>query len=301
MPESTAGSETLIGSESGQQGQHSQNEQQQTGSGFVGDDGKFKDGWLDRLPPEFADSKQMLGSYKDLPSALKSLIEAQKLVGKKTDGMIRIPGALKEGASDAEKTAHSDSVSAFRKALGIPEKAEGYGLKPDQLPEGIVWDDAFDKQVSEIAHKNNIPPSAMKEIVGAYIGMEQSRVTAQVQLLQKQLEDGKSTLQNAWKGNFDSHLQTATRVAKTLGLDVNSPGLRDPNVILALQRVAGMVSEDKIVKGEFSTASSTPGKDRGMAIITGKSSDAEVLRLHKAYMDGDKEANKMVEQLLANG
>ena len=284
--------------QSGQQ--QAQPGQQQQSAGFVDESGAFREGWLDRLPQEFQDSKQMLGRFRTLPDALKSLVESQRLVGKKQEGMVRLPGALKEGATEAEKRAHEQSVAEYRKALGIPESPDKYNLKPEQLPEGMTWDEQFGGSIAQIAHKHNIPPAAMQELVGTYVQMEQARAGAQVDQLVQELETGKATLQEAWKGHFDNNLKTAARMAKSLGLDPESPGLRDPQVVLALHRAASLVSEDKLVGGDFN-ASSTPGKDRGMAIITGKSSDPEVLRLHKAYMSGDREASRLVDDLLKNG
>ena len=272
----------------------------QTATGFVDDSGNFRDGWLDRLPQDFADSKQTLAKYHTLPDALKGLVEAQRLIGKRQEGMIKLPGALKEGATESEKAAHAQAVAEYRKALGIPESPDKYALKPEKLPEGMEWNDEFGKRFSEVAHKHNIPPQAMQELVSEYLGMEQSRAQAQVQVLAQEIEQGRAQLQDAWKGNFDANLATTTRVAKTLGLDVNSPGLRDPNVVMALHRVASLVSEDKIVSGEFS-ATNAPGKDRGMAIISGNSSDPEIIRLHKAYLNGDKEVNRLVTDLLKSG
>lgn len=285
--------------QAGQQ-QSQAGQQQQQNAGFVDDAGAFREGWLDRLPQEFQDSKQMLGRFRTLPDALKSLVESQRLVGKKTEGMVRLPGALKEGATEAEKRAHEQSVAEYRKALGIPESPDKYNLKPEQLPEGMTWDDKFGGTFAELAHKHNIPPAAMQELVGAYVQMEQARAGAQVDMLVQELETGKAALQEAWKGNFDGNLKTAARMAKSLGLDPESPGLRDPQVVLALHRAASLVSEDKLVGGEFN-ASSTQGKDRGMAIINGNSSDPEVLRLHKAYMSGDRQVSRLVDDLLKNG
>lgn len=269
-------------------------------TGYVDDSGAFREGWLDKLPPEFQDSKQMLGNFRTLPDALKSLVESQRLIGKKQEGMVRLPGQLKEGATDAEKRAHEQALNEYRKALGIPESPDKYNLKPEQLPEGLQWDEQFGGQFQQIAHKHNIPPAAMQEMVGAYLQMEHSRLGAQVEVLSQELEKGKAQLQDAWKGNFDGNLKTAARMAKSLGLDPESPGLRDPQVVMALHRAASLVSEDKLVGGNFA-ASSTPGKDRGMAIINGQSSDPEILRMHKAYMAGDKQVSRLVDDLLKNG
>lgn len=302
-------SDTLLGESAaaGEQQQQSvageqqpQQQSQQTATGYVDEGGNFREGWLDRLPPEFQESKQMLGRFRTLPDALKSLVESQRLVGKKTEGMVRLPGALKEGASEAEKRAHEQALNDYRKALGIPESPDKYNLKPEQLPDGMTWDDHLGGTFSQLAHKHNIPPAAMQELVGAYVQMEQSRAEAQAQLFSQELEKGKAALQEQWKGNFDANIKTASRMAKTLGLDPESPGLRDPAVVLALHRAASFVSEDRLVSGEFN-ASSTPGKDRGLAIINGNSSDPELIRLHKAYMSGDRDVSRLVDDLLKNG
>ena len=296
----TSTTDTQTQSADSQQTQQTQQSATQTATGFVDDSGNFREGWLDRLPQDFADSRQTLAKYRTLPDALKGLVEAQRLIGKRQEGMIKLPGQLKEGATEAEKAAHAQSVAEYRKALGVPESPDKYILKPEQLPEGMEWSDDFGKRFSEVAHKHNIPPQAMHELVSEYIGMEQSRAQAQVQVLAQEVEQGRTQLQDAWKGNFDANLATATRVAKTLGLDVNSPGLRDPNVVIALHRMAGMMSEDKIHSGDFNPTS-FPGKDRAQAIISGNSSDPEILRLHKSYMNGDKDTNRLVTDLLKNG
>lgn len=62
--------------------------------------------------------------------------------------------------------AKPEEVAAFRKALGVPDKPDGYGIKkPDQLPEGVVWDDAKVSKFTELAHKHGIPAAAVKEII----------------------------------------------------------------------------------------------------------------------------------------
>lgn len=268
---------------------------------WVKPDGGFENGWLDKLPAEFADRKDALSKFKSVPELLKSYGELEKFVGKKNDGMVRIPGALKEGATPQEKTAWDTELASYRKAVGVPEKAEDYKLKPETLPEGVFWDDKVSAQFAKIAHDNNIPPAAMQQLVNEQIAVEQARMTEAGVMMKAEMDKGVSALKDAWKGNYDVNIQASLRVAKTIGLDPNSPGLRDPNVVMALQKMGALLSEDKLVKGDVVSASSNPGRDKANVIITGKTSDGELLRLHKSYMEGDKTVNKMVIDMLATG
>jgi hypothetical protein len=193
---------------------------QQTQGGFIGADGGFADGWLDKLPGELDPYKATLAKYKDFGSLAKSHGELQQLLGKKSSA-VNVPG---------EKST-PEEIAAFRKALGVPEKAEEYGFKPEKLPDGVAWDDNSAKQFAAIAHKHHIPAAAMKELAAHQIAMEEARAQEGFRQMETELLNGKQQLQTAWGQNFEKNLNTAARVAKSIGLDPESPGLRDPAVV----------------------------------------------------------------------
>ena len=250
----------------------------------MAEDGKFADGWLDRLPGELEPAKQTLAKYRDITSLAKAHHELQQLLGKKS-AAINIPG---EKASPEE-------VNAFRKALGVPETVDGYKLKPEQLPEGVQWDDNLTKAYAEIAHRNHIPAKAMQELAAFQVEAERVRAEQAQQAIAAELEDNRQLLRKEWGGNYETNIGLATRAAKTLGLDPGSPGLTDPNVVKALANMTKLISEDKMVAGDFSPTAS-PGKARARDIMTNKTNP-----LYEKYQQGDPDTVSMVRSMLANG
>jgi hypothetical protein len=255
-----------------------------TQSPWAGADGSFSEGWLDRLPPELADAKPTLGKYKSVAELGKAHHSLQQVLGK--HGNMIAP--LTDKSTPEE-------VAAYRKTMGVPDSPDGYKLKPENLPEGFEWSSAIEKQYAEIAHKNNIPAAAMRELANAQIAIDQQRMEAAIGMAKENLNKAVQGLREEWKGDFDKNLELSKRVAQTFNLDPSSPGLTDPNVVKTLMAVGRRLSEDALVKGEVSPVAGS-GKARVEAIRTGKVSDPEGLRLYKAYQEGDA---SVAEQLRA--
>jgi hypothetical protein len=100
--------------------------QSSTTSAWINEKGEFTEGWLDKLPEEFKEGKQILSRFKEFPDVLKSLISAQKLLGKKADAVL-IPG----------NDAPPEEKAEFLKKLGLPDSPDSYPTKPAELPEGF--------------------------------------------------------------------------------------------------------------------------------------------------------------------
>jgi hypothetical protein len=274
---------TNAGTQSGD-GSGQSNASAQTQSGFVGADGGFSDGWLDKLPSDLDPYKPTLAKYRDFNSLAKSHGELQQLLGKKSSA-VNLPG---------EKST-PEEIAAFRKAFGVPEKSEEYSFKPEKLPDGVSWDDNSAKQFAAIAHKHHIPAAAMRELAAHQVAMEEARSQEVFRQMETELSNGRQTLQNAWGANFEKNLGTAARVAKSIGLDPESPGLRDPAVVQALFKVSQITSEDKLVSPE-NGATNIPGKMRANDIMTNKQNP-----LYERYQNGDSEIIQLVRDMLRNG
>ena len=90
-------------------------------------------------------------------------------------------------------------------------------------------------------------------------------------------------------------MNTAARVAKSIGLDPESPGLRDPAVVQALFKVSQITSEDKLVS-PADGATNMPGKLRAQDIMVNKQNP-----LYERYQNGDSEIVQLVRDMLRNG
>lgn len=250
-------------------------------TGWVNPDGTFGDKWLDALPDDAKDYKDTLSKYKSVPDMAKALANANALIGKKL-------GVPNEKSSPEE-------VSAFRRAMGVPESLEEYKFAPDSLPEGMTWSDDMAKPYAEIAHKHGIPPSAMKELVAQHAKTEMFKLEAIQATYEKQRTEAVATLQKEWGNDFGKNIGLAKQAAKLAGVDANSHGFSDPEVVRGFVRMAQMMSEDKVGRSMGGTEFMT-GSARAKDIMSNPEN-----AWHKRYMEGDREAAALVTSLLKQG
>ena len=250
-------------------------------TGYVKDDGSFSEGWIDKLPDEVADYKSSIKNFKSVPDLVKALGNANALIGKKL-------GVPSEKSSPEE-------VAAFRRSLGVPDSIEEYKFAPDALPEGMTWDDNNVKNYAEIAHKHNIPPSAMKALVTEHAKMEHFKMQGMQAQIEKQHVEAVNTLKKEWGGEFEKNIGLAKQAAKIAGVNANSQGFADPEVVRGFVRMAQMMSEDKVGRS-MSGSEFMTGQARAKDIMSNPDNS-----WHKRYMEGDREAATLVTGLLKQG
>ena len=250
-------------------------------TGYVNPDGTFAEGWANNLPEDSAAYKDTLSKYKSVPDMAKALANANALIGKKL-------GVPNEKSSPEE-------VAAFRRSLGVPDTIDEYKFAPDALPEGMTWDDNNVKNYAEIAHKHNIPPSAMKALVTEHAKMEHFKMQGMQAQIEKQHVEAVNTLKKEWGGEFDKNIGLAKQAAKLAGVNANSQGFADPEVVRGFVRMAQMMSEDKVGRS-MSGSEFMTGQARAKDIMSNPDNS-----WHKRYMEGDREAATLVTGLLKQG
>ena len=250
-------------------------------TGYVNPDGTFAEGWANNLPEDSAAYKDTLSKYKSVPDMAKALANANALIGKKL-------GVPNEKSSPEE-------VAAFRRSLGVPDSIEEYKFAPDALPEGMTWDDNNVKNYAEIAHKHNIPPSAMKALVTEHAKMEHFKLQGMQAQIEKQHVEAVNTLKKEWGGEFDKNIGLAKQAAKIAGVNANSQGFADPEVVRGFVRLSQMMSEDKVGRS-MSGSEFMTGQARAKDIMSNPDNS-----WHKRYMEGDREAATLVTGLLKQG
>ncbi len=249
--------------------------------GYVNPDGTFAEGWANNLPEDSAAYKDTLSKYKSVPDMAKALANANALIGKKL-------GVPNEKSSPEE-------VAAFRRSLGVPDSIDEYKFAPDALPEGMTWDDNNVKNYAEIAHKHNIPPLAMKALVTEHAKMEHFKMQGMQAQIEKQHVEAVNTLKKEWGGEFEKNIGLAKQAAKIAGVNANSQGFADPEVVRGFVRMAQMMSEDKVGRS-MSGSEFMTGQARAKDIMSNPDNS-----WHKRYMEGDREAATLVTGLLKQG
>lgn len=230
--------------------------------------------------PEWLPEKFWREDKADVEALSKSYQGLEQLLGKKANA-VPVPN---------EKST-PEEVAAYRKAIGVPESPEGYKLKPEQLPDGVTWDDSVAKRAAELAHRHNIPAAAMSELMK--FDMERAALMNQAaaSMIEQQLESGRAELQKVYGDKMPEKIELARRAAVTVGVDPSSQGFVDPQVVKAIVSLAEKLSDDRLVAGDQTGVSSTRARARD--IMTNQSNP-----LYARYQEGDPETVDQVRRML---
>lgn len=245
---------------------------------WASEDGKFNEGWHDRLPDGLK-SNPSLQTISSLPDLAKAYVETKSLVGKRME----MPG---EGASP-------EQIASWRKTVGAPEKPEGYrgdarNLKPDALPDEM-WNVDAEGKFLEIAHKHHLPPAAVKDILSFYGGsvIDSLKGSQADEAVMLQAETAK--LQQQWGKEFDANIGAASRMAKTVGLDPQTdPIFTNARAVEAFAKMARLISGDKLISGE-QTSMMSSGRERAQD-ITDPKSQSVIAREYRGEFGPDRQA-----------
>ncbi|KTT68800.1 hypothetical protein [Sphingomonas sanguinis] len=242
--------------------------------GGQGGDGGAAPDWFanvsDKLGEgETASNRDWLGSLgiKDLDGLVKVARDNQRAV--RESGRVKVPG---EGAQP-------DEVTAFHRAIGVPEKAEGYEIKG---PEGVQLNDAVLSQLAEAGVKHGIPKAAFEGIVSDFIQIQMADADAE-----KQRQDGlASEWVKAQGGKADEQIAHVNSAVRALGLTkADMAGLRTG---MGADRALGLLA--KLGAGMAEDVMITGGSNRFG--VSGAEAQAELNRL---MSDSDFKAKAMKE------
>lgn len=251
---------------------------------YIRDDGSFSDGWTNQLPEEFAGARDSLAKFKTFPDLVRAYDSANKLVGRK-------------GVLMPTPESSTEEITAFRKALGVPETSDGYAsvAKPQgELPPGLLWNDDIAKSYYEVAHRHNVSAAAMKELTELNMKQREFEMQAQIESVNETKHRGLAHLRQTWGADFDRNIAVAQRAAALSGVDVNSYGWRDPEVVKVVVRMANMMGEDKFVgAGTSLPVGSADLRVRAMDIMRNPANP-----LHQRYREGDVDVQSQVRNML---
>lgn len=229
--------------------------------------------WRESLPPELREAPS-LGKYQDVASLAKGYVEAQTLIGRK--GAI-IP---KEGDSP-------EVTAAFRQAMGVPEKPEGYEIKvPEGLPAG-VWNDDAAGQFRTWAHELGLTPTQAQGLAERYAQMGGNAV-------QQSAEVTETELRKEWGVAFNAKMKAANDALRNIGGEdlaqyLQTSGLGNhPAMVRAWAKIGEGMGEDR-------PAGMGTGRSSGM--MTPSEAKAERMKImgdkNSAYWNRRDPAHRM--------
>lgn len=202
-------------------------------------------GWKSGVRADIKDSP-LLQKFEDTPQGLENVLESygnlEKLLGHE-----KVP--IPKDVNDLE------GWNRFSKAMGIPDKAEGYGLPNATVPESMK-DLVLDKnQFAEVMHSHKVHPSAVKGIWETYqkmaIGAYQKAMDKHTEMLTNTV----NTLKGEWGDAYNTNVELGQMVINKFSPDKETNDYitnllsGDPRGIKFLAKVGNQFAENKV--GEF--------------------------------------------------
>lgn len=155
------------------------------------------------------DFSQWLGNWKD--KKLTDFVKDNYELGKSTkdlqgklEGMVKVPG---------EKATQEETM-AFRKALNVPEKPEGYEIKrPEKLPDGMIYDESLEASFKSTVHKLGLSPAQASGLADMFNNYEIEKYSGVSKIIAENREKSVNILKDVWKGS--AYEENRTKATKT--------------------------------------------------------------------------------------
>lgn len=210
--------------------------------------------WKTQLAPDFANSPTMQkfpDTKEGMNEAIKSHLSLERMLGHE-----KIP--IPKGKDDAEGWA------MFSKALGIPDKPDGYNLQDAQTPEGLKGV-TFDKaKFAEIVHANKLTPDQAKGLWGSYTEMTQQIYQNAMREQQTKMNAVINQMRGEWGDAYQTKVELGQMVINKFSANkeqndyLNAVLASDPQGIKFLATIGEQFTENKIGDFKYQKHSLTP-------------------------------------------
>jgi len=238
--------------------------------------------WKEAISEEFRNDPN-IEKFTEIDALAKSYINATQMIGK---DKVAVPN----------KNSTEDQWNEVYDKLGRPESAEKYSLNAKS--EVVPIDDNAIKQFAENAHQLGLNNKQAQGILEFYKNnMEGMAQQAKVDTETAQAQS-EQQLRQEWGREFESNVKKAGALAKAnMNPEILDMQLKDgmrlgdhPEIIKGFAKIAGMMSEDKIVSTESENVSSNTDVETEISDIM---NNKDGPYWNKSHPDHDK----MVQQV----
>ena len=198
--------------------------------------------WKETISEEFRNDPN-ISKFTEIDALAKSYINATRMIG--SDKVI-IPN----------NNSTDDQWNEVYDKLGRPESSDKYKL--DFKSEVTPIDENAIKAFADVAHKTGLNEKQAQSILDFY--KQNSENTAQQLKIDTETAQAKSEqlLRQEWGKQYDENINKAAAIAKAnMPSDVLDMQLKDgtrlgdhPDVIKGFSKIAGLLSEDKVITTE---------------------------------------------------
>ena len=202
--------------------------------------------WKKSLTADIANSPT-LTKFEDTPEGLGKAMESH-LSLEKLLGHDKVP--IPKDDKDVE------GWQRFNKAMGIPDKPDGYGLEDAKIPESMKAM-SFDKaKFAEVVHANHLTPAQAKGLWSAYTQLSLSVYQNAVKKQEEMMSGVVNSLRAEWGDTYDTNVELGQTVINKFSGDeetekfLSASLIKDPRYVKFLAKIGQQFSENKI--GDFS-------------------------------------------------
>ena len=238
--------------------------------------------WKEAISEEFRNDPN-IEKFTEIDALAKSYINATQMIGK---DKVAVPN----------KNSTEDQWNEVYDKLGRPESADKYTLNAKS--EVVPIDEGAIKQFAENAHQLGLNNKQAQGILEFYKNnmesmAQQSKVDTETAQAQSEQQ-----LRQEWGREFDTNVKKAGALAKAnMNPEILDMQLKDgmrlgdhPEIIKGFAKIAGMMSEDKIVSTESENVSSNTDVETEISDIM---NNKDGPYWNKSHPDHDK----MVQQV----
>ena len=210
--------------------------------------------WKSQLSKDLMNSPTMQ-KFEDTPEGLGKAVESH-LSLEKMLGHDKVP--IPKGPDDKE------GWNIFSKALGIPDKAEEYGLADADIPESMK-DMTMDKnRFSEIVHAHKLTPAQAKGLWEAYQDVNKETykqaMADQENTMTETINRMRGEWGDAYEGNVELGQMVINKFSSEKGMEdfITSTLMKHPMGIKFLAKIGNQFAEAKVGDFGYKRFSLTP-------------------------------------------
>ena len=210
--------------------------------------------WKSQLAPDYAGSPTMT-KFEDTKEGFNEAVKSHLLL-EKLLGYEKVP--IPKGKDD------SAAWALFSKAMGIPDKADGYALPDVEIPESMKGMTFDKKKFAEIVHANKLTPEAAKGLWVAYTDMTKQSYAGAVKAQQDKMTGNINQLRGEWGDAYQSKIELGQMVINKFSENqetndyITATLTKDPAGIRFLAKIGDQFAENKIGEFKYQRHSLTP-------------------------------------------
>lgn len=248
-------------------------------------------GWKSSLSTDLR-SSPLLQKFDDTPEGLSKAFEShvnlEKLLGHE-----KVP--IPKDINDVE------GWNRFSKAMGIPDKAEGYGLADAKLPESMKGMTIDKNKFAEVAHAHKLTPDQTKGLWKVYNEINIDAYQKAMEAHQKQIVETVNRLKGEWGDAYQVNVELGQTVINKFSEDqdmndyITAVLSQDPRGIKFLAKIGDQFAENKI--GEFQMKKFTLTAEDAQKEINAMKADPDGPYMNQKGKFSEKEHQAAVDRV----